>query len=91
MTYQYKGTKPATATVGHGAKLKLKPCGTPAGYKRHKREDTPICDPCRIAFNHEASRINRQRYARRKGGLTRGPYKSYRDRQAPSNLETNPR
>lgn len=31
------------------------PCGTYGGYKRHRREQTPICDKCRWARrNYEA-------------------------------------
>lgn len=26
-------------------------CGTPGGYKKHVREHTAICDPCRVAHN----------------------------------------
>jgi hypothetical protein len=25
------------------------PCGAPSGYKRHRRENTPVCDQCRDA------------------------------------------
>lgn len=32
-------------------------CGTPAGYYRHRRENTPICDACRAA-NTEAKNAN---------------------------------
>ena len=30
---------------------KVSQCGDPAGYKRHYRQGTPVCEPCRIARN----------------------------------------
>ncbi|GGJ56160.1 hypothetical protein GCM10007173_13700 [Glutamicibacter ardleyensis] len=36
-----KGTKPFTPA----------PCGTAAGDARHRREKTPVCDPCKEARN----------------------------------------
>ncbi len=38
------------------------PCGTPSGYKRHKRNGEPIDDACRLAYNAEQRRL----YAARK-------------------------
>ena len=38
----------------------LKPCGTPAAYKRHKRRGEPACDPCRDANREESSRQRKQ-------------------------------
>jgi hypothetical protein len=52
-------------------------CGTEAGYTRHRRENEPVCEPCRAACsaaklsryyaNHETRKAQaRQRYAQNK-------------------------
>ena len=43
-------------------------CGTPAGYYRHRREDTPICDACRQA-NTEAKTADYNAAVKRPGQL----------------------
>jgi hypothetical protein len=39
----------------------LKPCGTPAAYRRHKRNQEPVDDACRMAHNASCSPGNRAR------------------------------
>lgn len=39
------------------------PCGTVSAYKRHKRNQEPVDEPCRLAYNAEQRRL----YALRKG------------------------
>lgn len=44
-------------------------CGTPSGYKRHKQQHTPVCEPCRAAKcaqnrKYDKARQNRDRAAR---------------------------
>lgn len=43
-------------------------CGTPGGYKRHVRERTPQCEPCKEARRQEAKdrRAEAKRQARRR-------------------------
>lgn len=38
-------------------------CGTVSGRRRHYRDDTPVCDACRDAYNERA----RERRAEKKG------------------------
>lgn len=35
------------AEATYRARWSVAECGTPAGYARHRREGTPICEPCR--------------------------------------------
>ncbi|AQT78303.1 hypothetical protein B1R94_02210 [Mycolicibacterium litorale] len=43
---------------------RLKPCGTPAAYERHRRRREPICDPCRKANTRRHIEAQKQRRAR---------------------------
>ena len=37
------------------------PCGTYAGYNRHYRHKTPVCEPCRIAkLAYQQGRVRRR-------------------------------
>lgn len=37
----------------------LKPCGTPAAYRRHHRDGEPPCDPCGNAFREYRASLRR--------------------------------
>jgi hypothetical protein len=37
------------------------PCGTVSAFKRHQRNNEPVDQPCRDAYNAEARRLYRQR------------------------------
>lgn len=38
--YQYKGNEPDAS---------VDKCGTYPGYRQHKRDNTPVCEPCQGA------------------------------------------
>jgi hypothetical protein len=61
VAYKYAGTKPTYATVGNGARYELKPCGTEAAYRRHKRNQEQPCLPC---YDAHAQRARTQRKAK---------------------------
>ena len=42
----------------------LKPCGTPAAYRRHIRHSEPICEPCRQAEARRGRDYRRRRATR---------------------------
>ena len=46
----------------------LRPCGTEAAARRHKRLGTPLCEPCRVAQRvaNEGRASYHQRYHREK-------------------------
>ena len=35
-------------------------CGTPSGFKKHRRDGTDVCEACRIAFNNDAAARRRR-------------------------------
>lgn len=39
----------------------VQPHGTPAAWRRHKRNDEPPCEPCRLAYNAEYAYIKKLR------------------------------
>jgi hypothetical protein len=41
----------------------VRPCGTVAGYSRHRKACEPICDPCRLAWNARCRDAKRARRA----------------------------
>lgn len=61
-------------------------CGTDSGYKKHTREKTPVCDPCRLAHNERNRRYSaadgrsRKQYVRAECGTQQG-YDGHRSRK----------
>lgn len=49
-------------------------CGTPAGYKRHRRDNTFPCDPCTAAHAHACrqARLNREQLSAAAAQLMEG-------------------
>ena len=50
------------ARTGHQGRQASQPCGTPAAYRRHRRQGEEPCEDCRRAM----SAWNREQYERRK-------------------------
>lgn len=48
------------------------PHGTPAGYAWHRRNGSPVCSFCRLAYN-EASKIRQVKYKEKKRALKTQP------------------
>lgn len=63
-------------SVGLGSRIAtgIQPCGTRAGYDRHKRRGEPACDPCR-----EACREYTRAYRAKNGRASRAQLALYRE------------
>jgi hypothetical protein len=76
--------RPSRAKPPHERKVKVATCGTDSGYKKHLRDKTPTCTPCREAHNvtvraYDRNRVRKQ-YVRADCGTETG-YSGHRTRK----------
>ena len=67
-------------------------CGTVNGRAKHRRDGTPICDPCRIAYNayQRARSSKRPRTAQVAGEIVHGTVWGYQQHKARGDADCPP-